>query len=236
MPDTPTDNTGHRARLRERFMRVGLSNMAEYEVLELLLTLGIPRRDVKPLAKRLLNVFGSLKDVLEAPIERLKEIPGLGTVSPVIFRLIREASALYLQKGIQAQDEDARCLDSVDKLSNFWRVRLGDLRHEVFEVAFMDRGFRLLSDGVERLEEGVPNRASVYPRKVLEAALRKKASLLVVAHNHPAGDPSPSEQDIRITRALMKAAEPLEIKIVDHLIITPEKVYSFYRNGLMQPR
>ncbi len=233
--DEPTpDMAGHRARLRERFLRVGLENMAEYEVLELILTLGIPRRDVKPLAKQLLRTFGSLREVLDAPIERLQGVKGIGEVSPVIFRLLRESCALYLRQC--AQDEEGQSLDSVDKLAAFWRIRLGDLKHEVFEIAFLDQGFRLMPDGVQRIEEGVPGRANVYPRKVIEAAVRKKASLIVLAHNHPAGDTSPSEQDIHLTKALIRAGAPLEIKIVDHLIITPEKVFSFYRNGLMEQK
>lgn len=215
-------------------MRVGLSNMAEYEVLELLLTLGIPRRDVKPLAKHLIKTFGSLKNVLDAPAERLREVKGMGEVSPVILRLIREASALYLRDG--AQENEEGCLDSVDKLSAFWRVRLGDLRNEVFEVAFLDRGLRLLSDGIERFEEGMADRVNVYPRKIMEAALRKKAPVIVVAHNHPGGDSAPSDQDIRLTQALTRAGDPLEVKLIDHLIITPEKVYSFYRNGLLKAK
>jgi len=234
MSEICSDTAGHRARLRERFLRIGLENMPDYEVLELLLTLGIPRRDVKPLAKHLLKTFGSLKEVLDASLERLQAVEGMGTVSPVIFRLVREAGALYLRESAKGGDGDAASLDSVDKLSDFWRVRLGDLRHEVFEVAFLDRSFRLLSDGVERLEEGLTDRAVVYPRKVMEAALRKRASVIVVAHNHPAGDASPSEQDIAITKAIVNAGAPLEIKVIDHLIVTPQKVYSFYRNGLIK--
>lgn len=233
MPEYSPDTAGHRARLRERFLRVGLENMPDYEVLELLLTLGIPRRDVKPLAKHLIKTFGSLYQVLDASIERLQAVEGIGTVSPVIFRLIREASALYLRQELEPEAAEAASLDSVDKLSEFWRVRLGHLRHEVFEVAFFDRGFRLLSDGVERMEEGLTDRANVYPRKIMEASLRKKASHIVLAHNHPAGDPTPSQQDIAMTQAIVRAAKPLEISVIDHQIITPEKVFSFHRNGLM---
>jgi DNA repair protein RadC len=118
-------------------------------------------------------------------------------------------------------------------LYEFWRMRLGDLRNEVFEVAYLDSAARLLRDGVERLETGTIDRATVYPRKVMEAALRRGAAALVFAHNHPNYDVTPSKQDKLITEALVLAATTLNIEVLDHLIVSPDKVFSFRKEGLL---
>jgi DNA repair protein RadC len=169
---------GHRQRLRERFLKSGFAGFAEHEIVELLLTLCIPRRDVKASAKALLDRFGSLRAILDAPISDLQQTPGIGEVAPVALRVIREAASLYLQQ----RAEEATVLASPDSLKSFWRTRLGGLRNEVFEVAYLDSASRLMRNGVETLEEGTVDRAAVYPRRVAEAALRRGAAALVVAH------------------------------------------------------
>jgi len=225
---TPS-HAGHRARLRERFLKGGFDALADYEVLELLLTLCIPRSDVKPMAKALLKQFGSLRGVLDAPAAELQRVPGIGTVAPVALRVIREAATLYLRQSAEGRP----VLDNCDKLADFWRLRLGTLRQEVFEVAYLNHHYQLLEDGVERLEAGTPAETVVYPRKVMEYALRKQAAHLVVAHNHPTGDVTPSEHDKRLTRALQQAGQPLGIKVIDHLIISAQKTFSFRKAKLI---
>jgi DNA repair protein RadC len=222
---------GHRARLRERFCKGGFDCLADYEVIELLLTLCIPRRDVKPMAKALLKEFGSVRGVLDAPAEELRKVPGLGAVAPVALRVIRETATLYLRQTVEGR----QVLDNVDKLADFWRARLGTLRHEVFEVAYLDHHYQLLEDGVERVEEGTVDETVVYPRKVMESALRRQAAHIVVAHNHPTGNITPSEQDKKLTRALQQAGQPLGIKVIDHLIVSAEKTYSFRKSKLIAP-
>jgi DNA repair protein RadC len=222
---------GHRARLRERFLKGGFESPADYEVLEILLTLCIPRRDVKPAAKALLKQFGSVRGVLDAPVGELQRVPGIGAVAPVALRIIRETAALYLRQSIEGRP----VLDNGEKLADFWRLRLGPLRNEVFEVAYLDHHYQLIEDGVERLEEGTPAETVVYPRKVMESALRKQASHIVVAHNHPTGDVTPSDHDKRLTRALQQAGQPLGIKVIDHLIVAAEKTYSFRKSKLLAP-
>lgn len=222
---SPALHAGHRARLRERFLKGGFAALADYEALELLLTLCIPRRDVKPMAKALLKEFGSLRGVLDAPVESLQQVPGIGEVAPVALRVIREAATLYLRQAIEGR----RVLDNMDKLEDFWRLRLGPLRHEVFEVAYLDNHFQLLEDGIERVEEGTIAETNVYPRKVMESALRKQAAHIVVAHNHPTGDVTPSDHDKHLTRALEHAGRPLGIKLIDHVIVGAKKTYSFRR-------
>ena len=224
-----TAAAGHRARLRERFLVSGFEGFAPHEALELLLTLCIPRRDVKPRAKALLERFGDLKGVLDAPVAELGKVEGLGAVAPVALKVVRESAALYLAQ--QAQQGEA--LGTFEALEQFWRLKLGGLAHEEFHVAFLDNAHRLLKDGLLTLEKGVPNQAVVYPRKVMEAALRRGASAVAVAHNHPSGDPQPSLQDRELTRAIQTGAQALQLRLVDHVIVGARGVYSFRKEGLV---
>ncbi|MCS6926737.1 MAG: DNA repair protein RadC [Candidatus Binatia bacterium] len=220
---------GHRQRLRERFMKSGIEGFADYEVVELLLTLAIPRSDVKQPAKALIARFGNLRGILDAPIEELAAVKGLGSVAPVALKIIKAAATLYLQQSCEAQES----LADPSRLADFWRMRIGTLPNEVFQVAHLDSGYRLLRDGVETLEEGTIDRAAVYPRRVVESALRRGAAALVLAHNHPNGHAMPSEQDKVLTRAIVLAAETVGVRIVDHLIVTASDAFSFRRAGLL---
>ncbi|MHB8800280.1 MAG: JAB domain-containing protein [Thermoanaerobaculia bacterium] len=228
-PDPKPTYLGHRQRLRDRFLKTGFTGFGDYEVVELLLTLAIPRRDVKPAAKALISKFGSVRGVLDAPVEELRRIEGLGEVAPVALRIVRETASLYLQQTA----EGAEPLKDPEALVRFWRSRIGALPYEVFEVAYLDSAGRLLCDGVERLEEGTTDRASVYPRRVLEAALRRNAAAIVVAHNHPNGEVTPSEQDKLLTRALSLAAGTVSVRLLEHLVVSPDKVFSFREAGLL---
>jgi len=220
---------GHRKRLRERFAKNGLEGFADYEVVELLLTLAIPRLDVKEPAKALIARFGNLRGILDAPLEELESIKGIGKVTPVALRIIREAASLYLQQTAEQRDSFA----DPEALALFWRIKIGSLPNEVFQTGYLDSGYRLIRDGVETLEEGTIDRAAVYPRRVIEAALRRGAAALVFAHNHPNGEIQPTEQDKVLTRALVLAATTVQIKVLDHLIVSTEKVFSFRKEGML---
>jgi DNA repair protein RadC len=220
---------GHRQRLRERFCRGGLEGFADYEVVELLLTLAIPRGDVKPQAKALIGRFGDLRGILDAPIDELRKVKGVGEVTPVALRIVREAANLYLQQSAEQRES----LADPEALARFWRLKIGALPNEVFQVGYVDSALRLLRDGIDTLEEGTIDRAAVYPRRVVEVALRRGAAALVFAHNHPNGDVRPSEQDKLLTRALVLAANTVQIKVLDHLIVSPDNVFSFRREGLL---
>ena len=228
-----SDNTphffGHRQRLRDRFLKSGLEGLADYEVVELILTLAIPRSDVKQPAKALIARFGNLRNILDAPIEELRVVPGIGNVTPIALQIIKAAATLYLQQG---SDVRVSLADS-DRLTSFWRMRIGALSHEVFEVGYLDSGYRLMRDGVETLEEGTVDRAAVYPRRVIEAALRRGAFALVLAHNHPNGVVSPTDHDKALTRAIVLAAETVSIRILDHLIVSAHESFSFRKAGLL---
>ena len=220
---------GHRKRLRDRFLKSGFSGFAEHECVELLLTLAIPRSDVKKQAKALLSRFGSFRGVLDAPMAELKSVDGIGEVAAISLKVIRDAATLYLQE----TSEEAPVLREPDRLSDFWRMRIGHLKHEVFAVAYLDSAHRLLRDGVETLQEGTIDRAAVYPRRVVEAALRRQAAAVVLAHNHPNGNVDPSEHDKLVTRAISLASETIGLRIVDHLIVSASETFSFRKAGLL---
>lgn len=220
---------GHRQRLRQRFLKSGLDGFAEYEVVELLLTFAIPRSDVKQPAKALIQRFGTLRGILDAPVEELRTVVGIGSVAPVALKMIKAAATLYLQESAEGQES----LADSSRLADFWRMRIGGLQDEVFQVAYLDSGYCLLRDGVETLEEGTIDRAAVYPRRVIESALRRGAAALVLAHNHPNRQVTPSEQDKVLTRAIVMAAETVGLKIVDHMIVSAAESFSFRKAGLL---
>ena len=229
MAKTEPHYHGHRNRLRERFLKSGFAGFAEHEVIELLLTLAIHRRDVKPQAKALLERFGSLRGILDATHKELQTVEGIGEIAATTLHIIREAATLYLQ---EASEETEVLLDP-ERLNNFWRMRIGHRKNEVFAVAYLDSAYRLLRDGVEILQEGTIDRAAVYPRRVVETALKRQAAALVLAHNHPNGSVEPSEQDKMVTRAVVLAAETISLRVVDHLIVSASETFSFREAGLL---
>ena len=229
MAKTEPHYHGHRERLRARFRKSGFAGFAEHEIIELLLTLAIPRSDVKQQAKALLNRFGSLREILDAPLTELRSVEGIGEVAAISLKVIREAATLYLQES----SREVEVLRDPERLSDFWRMQIGHLKHEVFAVAYLDSAYRLFRDGVETLQEGTVDRAAVYPRRVVEAALKRQAAALVLAHNHPNGNVEPSEQDKVVTRAIVLAAETISLRVVDHLIVSASESFSFRKAGLL---
>jgi DNA repair protein RadC len=229
MTDVTPHYHGHRDRLRQRFLRSGLGGLADYEVVELLLTLAIPRSDVKQPAKELVARFGDLRGILDAPLTELQAVPRIGSVAPIALQIIKAAVALYLQQGNEGRD----VLADPARLAAFWRMRIGSSANERFEVAFLDSASRLLRDGVETLAEGTVDRVSVYPRRVIESALRRGAHGLVLAHNHPNGSVTPSEQDKLITRAVVLAGEAVGVRVIDHVVVSASDSFSFREAGLL---
>jgi len=229
MKGTSSDFNGHRKRLRERFRKSGLRGFSDHEILELLLTLCIPRKDVKELAKTLLKKFGSIRGVFEAPVHSLSEVDGMGEISITGILLIKAFALHYLQ----LKSSETPIFNNNEALVKFWQARLSGLKHEVFEVAYLDNSYRLIDDGIERLEEGTVDRTVVYPRKVLSSALSHDASSIVIAHNHPSGDSTPSQADFRLTQALRYASDILSIRLLDHIIIAKDNFYSFRQSGFL---
>ena len=227
IPSAATDSAGHRGRLRERFEKNGLSAFAPHEVVELLLTLCLPRRDVKPQARALIARFGSLRGVLDAPAEALREVKGMGEVAPVALGIIKAAAELYLRESA----EGTEVLNNYEKLEAFWRARLGGLRHEVVEVAYLDKAYRLMRNGVERLAEGSIDGAVVSQQQLFKKALAAGARFIVLAHNHPTGGLTPSVEDKALTERIATAAKAVEIELLDHWIIGQDGCYSFRKAG-----
>lgn len=226
---TASSATGHRGRLRDRFFRAGLQAFSDHEIIELVLTLAIPRRDVKPIAKALLAKFGSLKAAFDASDEDLLQINGFGENSLFAFRLIRSLVSHYLKADIEVGGLQAH----PTALSEFWRARLAHETSEVFEVAYFDSGLRLLRDGVECHSRGTADRTSVFPGAVVKSALHRNAYAIAFAHNHPSNDLNPSDLDKLLTKQLVLAATAVQLHVVDHLIVGPRGFFSFREEGLL---
>lgn len=218
---------GHRKRLRERFLKQGLDGFQDYEALELLLFSAIPRRDTKPIAKALVDRFGSFKEVLDATPEELQEVKGVGEVAASAINLVKWAAARYLQ---QSSREHFSPQDATE-LHNYCIVHMGALPNERFRVICLDSNFAIVHE--EDIADGTIDQATVYPRKVMETALKAKASTLVFVHNHPDGGLTPSKFDETITRSLVLAAKTMGVTVYDHIIVSRDGYYSFRENGLL---
>jgi len=225
-PDKP-HFLGHRQRLQERFKHTGSKGLADYELLELLLTYAIPRRDVKPIAKMLLHHFGNLKGVLDASFKDLLPIKGIGPQTAIYFLTLRTYMKRYFE--LTAQESDL--LNSPQTVIQYCRSSLESEKNEVFEILYLSTKNRLIR--AERLSEGTIDRTAVYPRQVIEGALSAKAAALIIVHNHPSGDPTPSQEDILMTQKLSKAAQAVDITVHDHIIIGNGRHVSFREKGLL---
>ncbi|MHB9099665.1 MAG: RadC family protein [Syntrophales bacterium] len=228
MPAVPDDdNRGHRKRLKQKFTASGMEAFHEHEVLELLLTYAVPQKDVKPPAKELLRIFGSLKGVVDAEIADLVRVKGIGEHSAILFKLIKEIAALYLKQ----RAKEKRQVTCTTELIDFCRTVMGGKRDEEFCVIYLDAQNQIIE--FETIQKGVVNQAVVYPRQVLESALKKKASAIILAHNHHSGHVRPSDADIRLTKTIQETAKVLDILVHDHIIIGENRFFSFREEGLM---
>lgn len=205
---------GHRERLRQKFLDRGIEALTDEEVLELLLTLGTPRRDCKPMARAAIQHFGSLRQVLEAPPEQLLEIPGIGPRNSLAVRLIHGVARRFLEDRLEGMPYK---FGSSREVFDYLYHSMRDLKREVFKVLFLDTQNKILR--VEDMFQGTLNASAVYPREVIKRALEVHAAGIVAAHNHPSGDPKPSQDDLRITRDLVMAGRLMGIRFLDHLII-----------------
>lgn len=218
---------GHRKRLKDRFVQSGLDAFQDHEVLELLLGYAIPRKDVKPLAKDLLRRFGSLKATLDADASDLSAISGISVHTTILIRLVKALNTLYLKEKAKGKTQ----ISCTAELLNYCKTRLGGLKDEQFCVIYLDAQNQLID--MEKIQQGIVNQAVVYPRQVLETALRRKASAMILVHNHPSGNVKPSEADVRLTRTIQEAARMLEILVHDHIIIGENRFFSFREEGIL---
>ncbi len=220
-------HVGHRQRLRERFAKAGADGIADYELLELLLFRAIPRRDVKPLAKQLIDRFGSFGAALAADPARLLEIPGVSDVVINEFKIV-QAAALKLS---QAKILDRPALSSWAALIDYCNASMAYKDTEQFRILFLDRRNVLIADEIQ--QKGTIDHTPVYPREVVKRALELSASAFILVHNHPSGDPTPSQADIDMTRRIVESAKPLGISVHDHLVIGKGSHVSFKSLGLI---
>ena len=227
MDTVPPHYHGHRQRLKEKYATAAPGALYDYEMLELLLSYAIPRKDVKPLAKALLQRFSSLKGMMDAPEGELVEVPGIGSHAATLIRLVKEMGTRYLKEEAQGKIQ----ISCTTELINYCRSALGGLKDERFCVIYLNAQNRMID--MEVIEEGIVNQAVVYPRKVLENTLKRKASAIILVHNHPSGHVKPSDADIRLTQTIREAAKTLDILVHDHLIVGENHFFSFREEGLI---
>jgi DNA repair protein RadC len=220
-------NAGHRERLRDRFVKGGASAMPDYELLELTLFSALPRRDTKPLAKTLLARFGSFAEVIAAPRARLLEIPGVGEAVVNQLKIVEAAAARLAQTRVIGRP----ALSSWAALLDYCMAAMARAPSEEFRILFLDRKNVLIADEVQA--RGTVDHTPVYPREIVKRALDHGASAIILVHNHPSGDPTPSKADIAMTREVAAAAKALGIAIHDHLVIGRSGHASFKSLGLL---
>ena len=219
-PDPPHFH-GHRQRLRDRFRRGGSSALNDYEFLELILFRAMPRRDVKPIAKALMARFGSYAEVLAARPERLEEVAGLGEAAIVEIKIVEAAARRLALSAI----EKRKNLGSSSAVLTYCRTAMAYIDREEFRILFLDKQNQLLADEVQGV--GTVDHAPVYPREVMRRALELSATALILVHNHPSGDPSPSTADIAMTMQIATLGKALNVTVHDHLIIGRQGHASF---------
>jgi len=217
----------HRKRLRARFMRGGAEALADYELLELILFRAIPQRDVKPLAKTLIAEFGSLAQVLSAPAERLTEVDGVGDACAVELKIVQAASLALTR----AQVLKRPAISSWQALLDYCTASMAHDQNEQFRILFLDKKNVLIADEIQ--QKGTVDHTPVYPREVVKRALALGASAIILVHNHPSGDPTPSRGDIEMTKLIAKAGDGVGIRIHDHLVIGRGSHASFKSLGLL---
>lgn len=227
MTTEPDSTSGHRKRLRAR-LELEPQAVADYEVLELVLGLAILRKDTRELSKRLLANFGSIRGVLDAREDELLQVEGFGDGILSLWRLLRELMSRYALAPLQMRDE----LATPEAVAKVARQRLGNLSHEEVWLALVDTQNRLIS--WQRLARGGISSIAVQPRDVLELALTRKASGVILVHNHPGGSAKPSRNDLDLTAEINSLAPRLGLRLLDHVIVTPGDCYSIASKGIIR--
>ncbi len=219
---------GHRKRLRERFDQSGLAAFLDYEIVELLLTLGTARKDCKPQAKEAIEKFKTLRGVLEASPEELQKIKGITAHNIFVIRFMQEIAREFLKEQVL---DKPYCRSSREVFDYLYHSMRG-LKKEVFKVMFLDSQNRVVK--IEDLFEGTLNASAIYPREIIQGAVKNNAAALIFVHNHPAGNPQPSDNDKQITQDLVFAGNIMQIKILDHIIVGENRYFSFADAGLVE--
>lgn len=220
-------SAGHRQRLRDRFLQHGLDGFQDYEIIELLLSIGTPRKDCKQAAKAAIRQFGSLKNVLEAPSAELQKISGIGPNNVFGLKIPQAVARRYLEEKINQQPFIASSVDVVNYLVHHLR----DRTREVFLLIYLNGRNQVITQ--EKLFEGSLTASAVYPREVVKAVLHHGAAAVVLVHNHPSGNPKPSRDDETITKRIQSALKAIDVTVHDHLIVAGNKITSFADEELL---
>lgn len=218
----------HRKRLRQKFLKSGIKGFHDYEIVELLLTLGTPRKDCKPQAKEAIKRFKTLRGVLQAPPEELQKIHGIGPANIFGIKLIQEVPQEFFKKKVM----DKSFCKSSKEVFDYLYFSMRDLSKERFKVMFLNIQNQVIE--VEDLFEGTLSASAIYPREIIEKAIKYNAAALIFAHNHPSGNSTPSDDDKRITRDLVFVGNMMQIRVLDHIIIGDNNYYSFADEGLIE--
>jgi DNA repair protein RadC len=219
---------GHRLRLRQRFTKAGLAGFHDYEIIELLLTLVTPQKDMKDQAKQAITRFGSLRGVLEAPVEELRKIKGIGPVNSLGIKIVQEVAREFLKEKLM----DKPVFESAQAIFDYLYHSMRDLKNEIFKVFYLNNQNQILAS--EDLFEGTLDSSVVWTREVVVNALKNNAANLIFVHNHPSGAPDPSDSDREVTRDLVYAGRIMQIKVLDHIIIGDNRYFSFSAAGLIE--
>lgn len=226
---TNVSSEGHRQRIREKFLKNGGSALADYELMEAYLTIAIPRRDVKPLAKLLIAKFGSFAEVISAPNEELLEVDGVGENTLFALKMVREAAERMSWEVLK--NADAPVISNMDALIDYCRMSMAYQEVEEFCLIYLNAKNMVIAE--ETQQRGTINHVSIHPREVVRAALDKKASAVIMVHNHPTGDTTPSRADIDVTKKVKEALNAMNIELHDHVIVSKFGYYSFRDGGLI---
>ena len=223
------DYLGHRERLRRRFLLGGGRDMPDYELLELLLTIAIPRRDVKPLAKELIRKFGSFAGVVNAPLEELMLVKGVKENTAAVLRIVRECSVRSSWQSLKGMD--APGISDFDAMVDYCRSAMAYQTVEEFRIIFLNSKLYVIGEEIQ--QRGTVDQVAIHPREVIKSAMMHGASAMILVHNHPSGIVTPSKADMEITKRIKEAAEAVSIRLFDHLIISKSSVYSFHNQGFV---
>ena len=218
-------NSGHRKRLRSKFLHGNGKALHDYEKLELLLTYSIPRRDVKPLAKQLLIRFGSIQNIMNATVEELTEIKGISENSAALILLVKELCTVYLEEKLIGKNIIRNLSDAV----NFARMKIGGYHKETYMVILLDARNGIIH--YECFTQGTINHTTIYTREIIELALKHHAASIILIHNHPTGIVMPSAEDLNATVKIIKALKPMDIELFDHIIVSASDFYSMAAKG-----
>jgi len=224
------DYLGHRERLKQRFLAAGGRNMPDYELLELLLTLSIPRRDVKSIAKDLMARFGSFSEVVNASPLALYDVPYVKESTYIVFNIVREAAVRLCWDVLKNQQEPV--LSRFDAMIDYCRTAMAHKDVEEFRVIFLDAKLRVVGEDVQ--QRGTVNQVYVHPREVIKSAMLHKAKSIILVHNHPSGDVTPSRADLDITDKIGVVCDAVGINLLDHIIVGKNIYYSFCDHGLIK--